>query len=180
MEPALVFHHNHKAGGTSIKTAFERTLCKSPRSCIWFEANRSKLILGRGSPKDAVSPDYLFTASMEERMKLRVIVATDNLWTGVCSFLPRRCVYFTTMRSPLYQHISFWNFLCVAGKQNHSGWNATELRLGRCERSLTTWPKPFVYAKLAGYHGPRAKHYDETTLALEKVEQAKVNLGRLL
>lgn len=113
-------------------------------------------------------------------MKLRVIVATDNLWTGVCSFLPRRCVYFTTMRSPLYQHISFWNFLCVAGKQNHSGWNATELRLGRCERSLTTWPKPFVYAKLAGYHGPRAKHYDETTLALEKVEQAKVNLGRLL
>lgn len=123
LEPALVFQHNHKAGGTSLKTAFEKTLCTANFSCVHFEGNRSVLLPGRTAsgkllPRLSVPSDFLFTASEELRRRIRVIVVTDHLWTGLCSLLPRRCLYLTTMRSPMYQLISFWNFLCLQGRQN--------------------------------------------------------------
>eukprot|EP00913_Durusdinium_trenchii_P025414 g23859.t1 len=177
LEPAIVFHHNHKAGGTSIKSAFQTTLCRRPKSCILFQRNTSTLLTRRVLlKKERIKRDFLFTASMEEKMKVRLIVA-DRFWTGVCSFLPRPCLYFTTMRSPLYHHLSYWNFLCVGGQQNHMGWNATELRLGRCERPFIDWPISPTHLKMAGNSGGKHSHrMDPQALLAETVEHAKTKL----
>ncbi|CAE7591028.1 unnamed protein product [Symbiodinium natans] len=142
----------HKAGGTTFKTAFVETLCSSTSLCLYFEHNKSRALAGgkRSLKKLSIPPDILFEGTRAERMRIRVVVVADY-WSGVCSLLPRRCLYLTTLREPTYLHISFWNFLCVRGSQDRLLWNKTERKIGECQRPPSSWPQASLSGRLLGY-----------------------------
>ncbi|CAJ1327930.1 unnamed protein product [Effrenium voratum] len=163
-EPALVFMHNHKAGGSTMKEAINM-LCKAPELCILFSGNQSK-----EWPSQKPLGDFLFTGSEAERRRVRAVIAVDPGWVGLCGLLPRPCVYLTTLRDPFYQLLSLWHFACLQGAQKRAAWNATERQLGRCERPITQF---YLQDLAVRYGGPSARgmaRAKQVELALQNLE----------
>jgi hypothetical protein len=118
----LVFVHNNKAGGTTIKDLLSK-LCRHHRwDCIV-------------DPKDA-GKEWPGSAVLRSRAEsLRVVVG----WLGLCERLPHPCIYLTTLREPLDHLMSSWHYFCLRGEEARHMWSDAQRAMGRCDTPLDEW-----------------------------------------
>lgn len=138
----VVFGHNQKAGGMTVRRTFT-AMCLRARWVYdelifggrqWYRYESSSPN-GRhvGGVKD------WFEQTPDERMKIRAITM-DWQFFGMCSHLPRPCVYLTALREPLSQVQSSFHYFCTHGFENRSLWTDDQKRNGKCDTPIVDWP----------------------------------------
>lgn len=166
---AVVFAHNPKSGGTSLKL-MTRSLCiEYDWHCDEFMPSRGWMRTTRQDPKTRVvgTVDDWFNQSTLQKARTRIVLsAMPDIFIGVCQVLPRPCVYVscflsarfrssqaldppqvTTMRAPLDQLWSSYHYFCILGMEDRHMWTEDQKNKGVCDTPLRNWYIPDVCRK---------------------------------
>mmetsp|Transcript_6135 Transcript_6135/g.18520 ORF Transcript_6135/g.18520 Transcript_6135/m.18520 type:complete len:353 (-) Transcript_6135:30-1088(-) len=133
---ALVINHNQKAGGSTIKNMII-SICVANR---WYCDNLLQESWLRWSPVEKTSSlSAWFEQPPSERGKTKVVFSSIGIFLGICKFLHRPCVYFTTIRAPMSHLWSNYHYYCTMGAEHQRKWTEEEKKVGRCTTPVDQW-----------------------------------------
>lgn len=141
----LVFLHNQKAGGTTVKGALIE-LCRACESWVcWFpdgplaSLRRWTEALVPSSLRGAGYIDRWFALPQHARNATRVLFGDRDQTIAACHFVDTRCVYAINVREPLSQMISHYNYFCVDGAEGQHKWSDAQRAQGYCDAGFERW-----------------------------------------
>mmetsp|Transcript_22371 Transcript_22371/g.28953 ORF Transcript_22371/g.28953 Transcript_22371/m.28953 type:complete len:182 (-) Transcript_22371:3827-4372(-) len=115
---------------------------------IWkcFKATGTRLVLLSTKPR----VDW-FKQSWSIRSSIHATFSSSGShFLGMC--VPRPCIYLTTLRNPIAQHISAHHYFCTLGAENRHLWTPQMKAQGKCDLDILQWKKQDTELKDIGYN----------------------------